>query len=63
MKKKILYSLIKLPICGEITQIHVVNDTTRAAIDDMVSAAIDKDSRPYEISAALAAVQVDKPSE
>jgi peptide deformylase len=41
-------------------KVHVVTDQTRTVIDDMVSAALDwEDSRPHEISAALAAVQVN----
>jgi len=43
------------------TKIHVVNNDTIALVDDMVSAALDwEDSRPHEISAALAAVQIDR---
>lgn len=42
-------------------RVHVVTDETRQLIADMISAAIDwEESRPHEISAALAAVQVDK---
>lgn len=41
-------------------KVHVVTDQTRSVIGDMVSAALDwEDSRPHEISAALAAVQVN----
>lgn len=37
------------------------DDTTTKLIDDMTSAALDwEDSRPHEISAALAAVQIDR---
>jgi peptide deformylase len=36
-------------------------DTTKRLVDDMTSAALDwEDSRPHEISAALAAVQIDR---
>ncbi len=43
------------------SRIHVVTDETRQLVDNMVSAAIDwENSRPHEISAALAAVQVDR---
>mgnify|MGYP000563380616 FL=1 len=42
-------------------KIHVVTDDVIKLADDMTSAALDwEDSRPHEISAALAAVQVDK---
>ena len=41
-------------------RVHIVTDETRQLIKDMVAAAMDwEDSRPHEISAALAAVQVD----
>lgn len=41
-------------------KVHVITDETRQVIEDMTSAALDwEDSRPHEISAALAAVQVD----
>ena len=61
MKKEDIIFLPNHHLREKSRKIHVVNDTTRAAIDDMVSAAIDwEDSRPHEISAALAAVQVDK---
>ena len=40
---------------------HVITDETLALIDEMTSAALDwEDSRPHEISAALAAVQIDR---
>ncbi len=42
------------------TRIHVITDDIIKLSDDMIAAAIDwEDSRPHEISAALAAVQVD----
>lgn len=38
-----------------------ITDATMALVDDMTAAAIDwEDSRPHEISAALAAVQIDR---
>lgn len=41
-------------------RVHVVTDETRQLVSDMTSASLDwEDSRPHEISAALAAVQVD----
>ena len=42
------------------TKIHVITDDIIKLSDDMIAAALDwEDSRPHEISAALAAVQVD----
>ena len=42
------------------TRIHVITDDIIRLSDDMIAAALDwEDSRPHEISAALAAVQVD----
>ncbi len=42
-------------------RIHVVTDDVRHTADDMIAAALDwEDSRPHEISAALAAIQIDK---
>lgn len=61
MKKE---DIITLP-CPHLRQksvkVHVVTDETKGLIRDMVSAALDwEDSRPHEISAALAAVQIDR---
>ena len=43
------------------TRVHVVTDDVVKLSDDMIASALDwEDSRPHEISAALAAVQVDK---
>lgn len=42
------------------TKVHVITDDTKTLVDAMVSASLDwEDSRPHEISAALAAVQID----
>lgn len=42
-------------------RVHVVTNEVVKLSDDMIAAALDwEDSRPHEISAALAAVQVDK---
>lgn len=57
-------SIITLPnphLRQKSARIHVVTDEVKELIHDMTSAAIDwEDSRPHEISAALAAVQVDQ---
>lgn len=43
------------------SKIHVITDEVRQLIDEMTNAALDwEDSRPHEISAALAAVQIDR---
>ena len=43
------------------SRIHVLTDEIRDTVDLMTSAALDwEDSRPHEISAALAAVQIDR---
>lgn len=42
-------------------RVHVITDDTRQLIAEMIDAALDwEDSRPHEISAALAAVQIDR---
>lgn len=42
-------------------RVHVITDEVQQLSDDMIAAALDwEDSRPHEISAALAAVQVDR---
>lgn len=60
MKKE---DIIKLPnqhLRQKSKKIHVVTDTTIKLIENMTQAALDwEDSRPHEISAALAAVQID----
>ena len=42
-------------------RVHVISEETAALIDNMIAAALDwEDSRPHEISAALAAAQIDR---
>ena len=42
-------------------RVHVITNETLSLVNDMTAAALDwEDSRPHEISAALAAVQVDR---
>lgn len=61
MKKEDIIFLPNPHLREKSRKIHIVTNETRTVIDDMVSAAIDwEDSRPHEISAALAAIQVDK---
>ena len=61
MKKE---DIIKLPnshLRQKSNKVHVVTDTTIKLINEMTNAALDwEDSRPHEISAALAAVQIDR---
>ncbi len=61
MKKEDIITLPNEHLRQKSKKVHVVTDDTRALVDDMVSASLDwEDSRPHEISAALAAVQIDK---
>ena len=57
-------SIITLPnphLRQKSARVHVITDEVRQLVDDMIKAALDwEDSRPHEISAALAAVQVDR---
>lgn len=61
MKKEDIITLPNPHLRVKSTKVHVITDDTVKLIDDMTTASIDwEDSRPHEISAALAAVQVDK---
>lgn len=61
MKKENIITLPNSHLREKSTKVHVVTDDTRQLISDMTDASLDwEDSRPHEISAALAAVQVDK---
>lgn len=61
MKKENIIALPNTNLRQKSSRVHVVTDDTRKLIDDMVSASLDwEDSRPHEISAALAAVQIDQ---
>ena len=60
MKKEDIITLPNPHLRVKSTKVHVITDDTTKLIDDMTTASIDwEDSRPHEISAALAAVQVD----
>ena len=60
MKKEAIITLPNPHLRQKSQRVHVITDETLQLIDDMTSASIDwEDSRPHEISAALAAVQVD----
>lgn len=61
MKKEDIITLPNGHLRQKSQKITVVSDDARQLIADMTSAALDwEDSRPHEISAALAAVQINK---
>ncbi len=61
MKKEAIITLPNPHLRQKSARIHVMDDETQQLAADMISAAIDwEDSRPHEISAALAAVQLDR---
>lgn len=60
MKKEDIITLPNPHLRQKSRKIAIVDDSVHSLIDDMTSAALDwEDSRPHEISAALAAVQID----
>jgi peptide deformylase len=60
MKKEDIIVLPNPHLHQKSTKVHVITEEVRKLIDDMTSASLDwEDSRPHEISAALAAVQID----
>jgi peptide deformylase len=60
MKKENIITLPHPHLRQKSTKVHVITDDTIKLVDDMTSASLDwEDSRPHEISAALAAVQID----
>lgn len=61
MKKEDIITLPNPHLRQKSRKIPVVTDNVKQLVADMTDAALDwEDSRPHEISAALAAVQVDK---
>lgn len=61
MKKEDIITLPNDHLRTRSKKVHIITDETRQLVDDMVSASLDwEDSRPHEISAALAAVQIDR---
>lgn len=61
MKKEDIITLPNEHLRQKSRKVLVITDETRQLVDDMTSAALDwEDSRPHEISAALAAVQIDR---
>jgi peptide deformylase len=60
MKKEDIITLPNPNLRTKSTKVHVITDDIVKLIDNMTLASLDwEDSRPHEISAALAAVQVD----
>jgi peptide deformylase len=61
MKKEDIITLPNPHLRQKSAKVHVITDETLQLIDDLTSASLDwEDSRPHEISAAIAAVQVDR---
>jgi len=61
MKKENIITLPHKDLREKSAKVHVITDDTIQLVQDMTSASLDwEDSRPHEISAALAAVQIDK---
>lgn len=61
MKKEDIICLPHADLRQKSERIHVITDEVKQLVQDMISSATDWEaSRPHEISAALAAVQVDK---
>lgn len=61
MKKEAIITLPNQHLRTKSIRVSPHDDTTKQLVADMTSAALDwEDSRPHEISAALAAVQVDE---
>jgi peptide deformylase len=62
MKKEAIIALPNHTLRSKSAKIYEVNQVVKDLVRDMVSVALDwEDSRPHEISAALAAVQIDRP--
>lgn len=60
MKKEDIITLPNPHLRQKSTKVHVITDEIIHLIDNMTQASLDwEDSRPHEISAALAAVQID----
>jgi len=61
MKKESIITLPHKDLRKKSAKVHVITDETIQLVQDMTSASLDwEDSRPHEISAALAAIQIDK---
>ena len=61
MKKESIITLPNPHLRQKSASIHVITPEVLNLVEDMTSAALDwEDSRPHEISAALAAIQIDR---
>lgn len=61
MKKDAIITLPNPHLRQKSSRIHVITDETLQLVKDMTDASLDwEDSRPHEISAALAAIQIDR---
>ena len=61
MKKEDIITLPNPHLRVKSKRVHVITDDTKKLVEDMTAAALDWEaSRPHEISAALAAVQIDR---
>ncbi|MDB5178048.1 MAG: peptide deformylase [Candidatus Saccharibacteria bacterium] len=61
MKKEDIITLPNVHLRQKSQKIQVITDDIKQVVDEMTNAALDwEDSRPHEISAALAAVQIDR---
>ncbi len=61
MKSEDIITLPHAHLREKSVKVHVITDEVKKLVDDMTSASLDwESSRPHEISAALAAVQVDR---
>lgn len=60
MKKEAIITLPHANLRKKSHRVHVITDDIKKLANDMIAATLDwEDSRPYEIGAALAAIQVD----
>lgn len=60
MKKESIITLPNPHLRQKSARVHVITDETRTLVQNMIDASLDwENSRPHEISAALAAVQID----
>lgn len=61
MKKEDIITLPNHHLRERSLRVHIVTEEVKKLIENMISAAIDwESSRPHEVSAALAAVQIDQ---
>jgi len=61
VKKEDIITLPNPHLREKSSRVRIVTDETKKLVDDMVAASLDwEDSRPHEISAALAAIQIDR---